>query len=151
MNRLHQLGYLVLRGWWWVRRPHTAGVRTLLVHDGQVLLVRHTYRKDWHMPGGGVNQDETLEQAARRECREEVGAVLGEMSLLGIYTNFWNGRTDHIAVFVCADFVSDGSHDWEIAEARLFDLDDLPADASPGTLRRIGDHRAGRRGVFGRW
>ncbi|MFH1464613.1 MAG: NUDIX domain-containing protein [Pseudomonadota bacterium] len=151
MNPLHQLGYLALRGWWWIRRPHTAGVRVLLLREGRVLLVNHTYRADWHMPGGGVDHGETLEGAARRECREEVGATLGELTLLGVYTNFWNGRTDHVAVFVCQDFETDGSHDWEIAETRLFDLDALPADASPGTRRRIADFQAGARGKFGRW
>ncbi len=151
MNPLHRIGYMSLRAWWWLTRPHSAGVRVLLVRDGQTLLVKHTYRADWHMPGGGVDRGETLEQAARREALEEVGATLGHIELMGVYTNFWNRRTDHVAVFLCEDFGVTEEHDWEIAELRWFPLDDLPADASPGTRRRLAEHTAGERPGFGRW
>ncbi len=151
MKRLHRLGYLTMRGWWWLTLPHSTGVRVLLVREGQVLLVKHTYRPEWHMPGGGVDRGETLEQAARREAKEEAGATLGALELLGVYSNFWNRRTDHVAVFVCEDFSVSEEHDWEIAELRWFALDDLPNDLSPGTSRRLAEYRAGERPGFGRW
>jgi 8-oxo-dGTP pyrophosphatase MutT (NUDIX family) len=151
MNRLHRLGYLSLRAWWWITRPQSAGVRVLLVRDGQVLLVKHTYRPEWHMPGGGVDRGESLEQAARREALEEAGATLGNVELLGVYSNFWNRRTDHVAVFVCTRFSVSEEHDWEIEQLRWFPLDQLPADLSPGTARRLAEYRAGERPGFGRW
>ena len=151
MNPLHRLGYLSLRAWWWVTRPHSTGVRVLLARGGRVLLVKHTYRADWYMPGGGVDRGETLEQAARREAHEEVGAVLGPLELQGVYSNFWNRRTDHVAVFTCTDFSVSEDHDWEIAELRWFPLDDLPADLSPGTARRLAEYKAGERPGFGCW
>ncbi len=151
MNPVHRLGYMTMRGWWWLTRPHSAGVRVLLVQGERTLLVKHTYRPDWHMPGGGVDRGETLEQAARREAHEEVGATLGQVELLGVYTNFWNRRTDHVAVFVCRDFSVSEEHDWEIDEVRWFPLDDLPEDLSPGTARRLAEYRAGERPGFGRW
>lgn len=151
MKPLHRTAYLALRAWWWLRRPHAAGVRVLLVRDGRVLLVKHSYRPDWHFPGGGVDRYETLEQAARRESREEVGATLGAVSLMGVYSNFWNRRTDHVAVFVCEDFSVTEEHDWEIAEIRWFPLDQMPADLSPGSARRLAEYRAGERPGFGRW
>ncbi len=151
MNPLHRLAYLTLRGWWWLSRPHTTGVRVMLVRDGRILLVRHTYRPHWHMPGGGVDRGETLEQAAKREAREEVGATMGAVQLLGVYSNFWNRRTDHVAVFVCEDFTVTEEHDWEIAEIRWFPLDTLPPDASSGTSRRLAEYLAGERPGFGLW
>src|SRR6478609_1487165 len=42
----------------------------------QVLLVRRRYEpyeSYWALPGGGLHPDETLEQAAERELREETG------------------------------------------------------------------------------
>lgn len=41
--------------------------------DGRVLLVRHSYRSRWGFPGGLVNRNEEVADAARREAREEVG------------------------------------------------------------------------------
>jgi 8-oxo-dGTP pyrophosphatase MutT (NUDIX family) len=54
-----------------------AHVRTLLVWRGQVLLVQHHDPRDdtvfWMPPGGGSEDGETLEEAARREVKEETG------------------------------------------------------------------------------
>ncbi len=80
------------------------------------------------MPGGGVKRGETLEQAARREAREEVGAELQDLSLLGAYTYFGRWKSDHNIVFFSDQFTANGKHDREIAEARFFPLAELPAD-----------------------
>lgn len=42
------------------------------------------YSKQWHIPGGGVNEGETLEEGLRREIFEEVGIDIKhyEVSLL---------------------------------------------------------------------
>ena len=54
-----------------------AHVRTLVVSGGQVLLVEHhDPQRDvtfWMPPGGGSEDGETLEAAARREVIEETG------------------------------------------------------------------------------
>jgi ADP-ribose pyrophosphatase len=61
-----------------------------LLDDGRVLLVRQ-YRyvfgesSRWEMPTGGVHPDETLEQAAQRELREEVGYRAGQLTHLSTY------------------------------------------------------------------
>lgn len=54
--------------------PRAAGI--LFVHDGAVLLLkRSASAKDeprtWGFPGGGIEQGETAEDAARRETQEE--------------------------------------------------------------------------------
>ncbi len=134
-------------------KPVSTGVRVLLVKDGQVLLVRHTYQDGWHLPGGGANRMERLDDAARREAREEAGADLGNLRLFGIFTNLAEGRADHIAVFLCEDFTYTGQHDGEIAELRPFPLDAIPADTLPGHRRRVEDYLRGAEisGQFGMW
>jgi 8-oxo-dGTP pyrophosphatase MutT (NUDIX family) len=151
VNRLWQLGYRGLQWWWKVRRPTTVGVRVLLLRDRQVLLVRHTYQDQWFMPGGRVERGETLVDAVRREAAEEVGATLGELSLLGVYTNTYEGKTDHIAVLICHEFTVSGETDREIEQYAFYDLDALPEDVSPGTRRRIGEYVSGEPAQVRRW
>src|ERR1043165_4557874 len=50
---------------------------TLQNHELHVLLVqrkRWPHEGRWALPGGFINMDESLEQAARRELEEETGA-----------------------------------------------------------------------------
>ena len=44
-------GYRLLRMSRRLRHPVTLGVRLLLVEDGEILLVKHTYRAGWSLPG----------------------------------------------------------------------------------------------------
>jgi ADP-ribose pyrophosphatase YjhB (NUDIX family) len=144
--------YLGFETWVRVWHPVTIGVRVLLIEHGTVLLVRHTYRDGWFLPGGGVKRRETLEQAARREAHEEVGAArLGTLRLLGVHSNFGEHKSDHVVAFVCTDFIYTGDHDEEIAQVQAFPLDSLPANLSPGTARRVAEYLRGEFGVTGRW
>ncbi len=98
----------------------------MMIENDQVWLIRHTYLDGWFLPGGGLNKWESLDQATRREAREETGAELGDTSLVGVFTSYKNWKTDHTAVFLCKDFKFVGSSDAEIAEMRLFPIMQLP-------------------------
>ena len=137
--RLARWLYQVELLWWRLTRPVTLGVRLIAVRDGTVLLVRHTYQSQWYLPGGGVKRGETLEQAVRREAAEEVAATLGDVRLLGVYTNFYEFKSDHVIVFVCDDVVVQGKYSHEIEQYGFFTFDDLPPDTSPGSRRRIAE------------
>jgi ADP-ribose pyrophosphatase YjhB (NUDIX family) len=147
-----RLLYLGFKIYCFIFRPVRIGVRVMMIQDNKVWLVRHTYVHGWYMPGGGVKRGETLANAARRETLEETGAQLGEINLLGIYTNFNEWKTDHAIVFICRDFTIIGGSDGEIAEVGAFSLDDLPVDVYPPHRLRLDEVRAGKNiPQFGEW
>src|SRR5436190_11302177 len=51
--------------------------------DGRFILVRQyrspLARQTWEFPAGSLNAGETPEEAARRECEEEIGLVPGHL------------------------------------------------------------------------
>ena len=152
MSAFKKFLYKVYRIRWVVTRPITLGVRLLLVKDGQVLLVKPTYQDGWYFVGGGVKRNETLEQAARREAQEEIGAELGKLELLGMFTGFYESKSDHIAVFLCTNFTYTGKTDFEIEQSCFFPLDALPADIADGHERRIQEYLQGQdRPKYGYW
>lgn len=133
-------------------RPIRMGVRVMMIQDGKVWLVRQTYTPGWYMPGGGLKKGETLEEAARREAREETGAELHEVTLMGAYSNLVEWKTDHNILFLCTDFEFKGKPDAEIAELRAFALDDLPDNLWPGHKQRVEEFLAGDTSPqFGVW
>ena len=138
-----RLLYFAYRVFCFIFRPIRTGVRVMMIQDGRVLLVRQTYMPGWFMPGGGLKRGETLDHAARREAFEETGAELGEVQLMGAYTNFTEWKTDHNIVFLCMDFRITGKADAEIAEVHAFPLNDLPHGLWPGHRRRLEEFRAG--------
>lgn len=63
------------------------GVGVVVRRGDAVLLVRRARpprRGEWSIPGGLVELGETVEQAARREVREETGLELGPLALVAV-------------------------------------------------------------------
>lgn len=62
---------------WGLQMPPAA--TTLLVKNGKIILIEDKkIQKDrwlWNCPGGMIERDETTEEAAARECEEEVGII----------------------------------------------------------------------------
>lgn len=137
------LRFRVVSLWWRIARPRTVGVRALITDgEGRVLLVRHTYQRGWYLPGGGVKRGESLVQALRRELDEEVGVEpSGELRVLGAYSGFASGKSDHVVVFVVDAFERHAVRHREIAESAFYAPDALPDATSPGTRRRIDEYR----------
>lgn len=124
-----------------LRRPLTMGVRALVLdREGRVCLVRHSYVAGWHLPGGGVEPGETLNESLARELWEETGLTLRETPpVFAVYLNAAMARRDHVALYVVRETEPSGHvpSAVEILEQGFFPLDALPAETTAATRRRI--------------
>lgn len=71
------------------------GVKAVILRDGRVLLLKRAatapqYAGTWDLPGGSVEDGETLESALAREVREETGLEPTIVCLLHAYTTDWS-------------------------------------------------------------
>lgn len=70
----------------WELPVHLISACGLVRKDGLVLLVRNP-KRGWEMPGGTVEQGETITDALRREIYEESGIRCEPERLTGVYQN----------------------------------------------------------------
>lgn len=124
INKFHRL-------YWWAVRPETTGVKVLLFDDNnKILMVRLSYYPDnWTFPGGGVGKNEDTQEAARRECGEEVGLTPKKLEPSGSLSFTHEYKKDTVFVFTgrtegAPELTIDNK---EVIEAGWFSLDNLPS------------------------
>ncbi|MCP4543391.1 MAG: NUDIX domain-containing protein [Chloroflexi bacterium] len=78
----------------------TFGVNVAIIQDGQILLTQRSDLPVWCLPGGAVDDGESLAQAAIREAREETGLDVELVRLVGVYSRpNWRRGGDHSTLF----------------------------------------------------
>ncbi|MCR4391419.1 MAG: NUDIX domain-containing protein [Candidatus Acetothermia bacterium] len=80
-------------------KPIRTAAKAIVIRDGRLLV---TVNRDpdgvfYLLPGGGQEPGETLLQALRRECREEIGAdvEIGDLVFVREYIGAQHEFTDH--------------------------------------------------------
>lgn len=123
--------------------PFRIGVGAL-IFDGEQILLAHRRDIDWwNLPGGGMEAGETVEEALRREVREETGLEVAVEQLVGVYSK--PQKREVVLTFLCAlaDDATPGLSD-EISEVGWFAADALPEDTLPKHRQRVLDAALGQ-------
>jgi len=128
--------------YWRIFQPVSLGVTAIVTNEtGEILLVRHSYRKGWFLPGGGVQRGESIEQSLARELYEEVGIkISGEPKLFfGPYYRRFNGKHDHVFCYKVESWEQypDKVPNMEVVEARFFSPLEIPGMAGELTKAKI--------------
>jgi len=111
-----------------VQPSYTLAVMPVITsHDGEILLVRHSYMGGWGLPGGLVDRRERVEVALVREAREEVGLEIALSGALAVVVDLEDQvvRVISRAQPVERDAAPTPSSA-EIVETRWFGADALP-------------------------
>jgi len=104
----------------------------VIFRDGKILFQRRTDNGKWGLIGGLVEMNETYEEAALREIREETGLAVKLDSFLGIFHNHdmvWsNGDAAHVisAMFTASIVSGEPRIDEESYELRFFGKEEMP-------------------------
>lgn len=71
---------------WSPRTPYLSVDAVVRTPEGIVLVRRRYPPLGWALPGGFVEIGETVEEAVRREVKEEVGLEITDLWLVGVYS-----------------------------------------------------------------
>ena len=76
------------------------GAVVAIIENGRILLTQRDDFAVWCLPGGAVEDAESLEQAAAREAFEETGLQVRLTRLVGMYSQpRWHHGGHHFALF----------------------------------------------------
>lgn len=122
-------------------RPILMVGAAILVLDEQnrLLMMKRSDSGCWGLPGGATEPGEVVEDAARRETREEVDLEIGEMSLFGVfsgpelYYKYPNGDEVYnvTIIYLSRDWHGEIQLNDEHTHWCWFSSNEIPEDVSP--------------------
>jgi 8-oxo-dGTP pyrophosphatase MutT (NUDIX family) len=119
--------------------------------NGRLLLLRRTDNNLWTIPTGAIKKNETVGQAASRECLEETGIIIEITGLVGVFSDPGHviayrkgGKTTEVRqpINLCLRAIPTGGNlspsPDEASEVRWVDPNDLDSyEIHPAILTRI--------------
>ncbi|MBW8010934.1 MAG: NUDIX domain-containing protein [Chloroflexi bacterium] len=98
-----------------------------VIQNDKVLLTQREDFEVWCLPGGHVEEDESVAEAAIREVREETGLAVEINTLVGVYSRLGMHPSLHLVLFTASP-ISDQlrTQPGETISIDYFSLDQLP-------------------------
>ena len=131
-------------------RPLLQVGASVIVEDSKerILLQLRSDNNCWGYPGGSVELDEVVMEAAKRDLFEETGLIAKKLELFGIYsgkeTHYIYPNGDEVSnvdiVYLCKDYegILIESNE-EVKQLKWFSYNELPNNISPPVKKPIMD------------
>ena len=118
-----------------------------MVKDGKLLMVRRASRRghgNWQVPGGFVEQDETIEQAVVREVLEEAGVEGEVQGVLGLRNRYDadNGNSLYVVLLLHPLRGEPKPDEHEVDRAEYFSLEEIKGLVQAPSINLEVAHRA---------
>jgi 8-oxo-dGTP diphosphatase len=118
----------------------TFGVATAVFQGNRILLTKRNDFEVWCLPGGAIEDGETLVEAAARETREETGIEVQITRFVGMYTQLRTHETFHLLTFAGHPIGGNLDPDpKEVVDIGYFERDGLPTPMLFGHGQQIAD------------
>lgn len=127
------------------------GCGALIINDsGETLLVKRTSKTRneagfWSKPGGGVEFGEKVEDAAKREIKEELGVEIELIKFLGFTNSIMKDENQHWISFNYLAKITGGElknlEPGKHEEIKWFKIDNLPEKINKYTLESINEYK----------
>jgi ADP-ribose pyrophosphatase YjhB (NUDIX family) len=122
------------------------GATIAIFQAGRILLTKREDFEVWCLPGGAVDDGESLAQAAIREAREETGLEVELTGLVGIYSRL-NWYSMHLVLFAARPVGGALRPDpHEVVEIGFFEQHAIPEPLLMTHRQKIADAFAGVQG-----
>lgn len=121
----------------------------IVVKDNKILLIKRSIDPEsgqWALPGGYLSWDETTEEGAIREVKEETGVDVKVTKLLGVYSDPYRVRIEvleNVAIVYIAEPVSDRAASAldEVEKVEWVSLDAIPQNLAFDHNKIIEDYK----------
>ena len=106
--------------------------RTVIFNEDKtkVLMVRETNSQTYSLPGGWCDLYDSPSDTARNECKQEAGAIIKDLRLVGIAnrTPFISDVSipNYVIIFEAKLDRLEKEHEYETDDVNFFDVDNLP-------------------------
>ena len=123
-------------------------VNVAVIQEGKVLLTKREDFEVWCLPSGGVEDGESLAEAAIRETKEETGVDVELTRLVGVYSRLGGIPDVHAILFAAKPIGGElKTQPGETIEVVYFSFEALPLEMAFGHKKRITDALGGVSGI----
>ena len=127
-----------------------AGTGIMLLKDNKVLFGRRNSNPEkasselhgegtWTFPGGKIHFGERIEDAAKREVKEETGIIAKKLKVISVTNEIRNDAHFITIGFLCDDFEGEprAMEPEEMSEWKWFPINKLPNPVFPPCIKMI--------------